>query len=341
MKAVGLYGVGDIRLVDIEKPSVGPGEVLMKVEAATTCGTDLKMYLREYPGLKLPIVPWGHESAGIVAEVGKGVADFKEGDRIAAHNTAPCFHCYYCKRGRYELCENRTQRWGAYAEYALIPAPIVKVNAFKIPPHVPFARASLLEPFACTVYGAEEANIQLGDNVAIIGAGFQGLSYVQLSRLYGAKQIISIDLINYRLNLAKELGATSVINAGEEDVEERVKELTDGRGCDVVIEAAGTPRTWEEAINLARKGGTVVEYGGCKPGTTITVDTRRLHYDALNIKGVFHTTPKHVQRAWDLLVSGSVNMEPMITKEMGLEDIKKAYEILKSEKSEIKIAIIP
>jgi L-iditol 2-dehydrogenase len=342
MKAAGLYGVGDIRVTDIPRPSPGAGEILIKVEAATTCGTDLKMYTRgNYPGVELPFIPWGHESAGIVAEVGAGVNTFREGDKITAHNTAPCFHCFYCKKERYELCENLLHRWGAYAEYAIIPAPIVETNTFKIPDHISFAEAAIIEPLASAVHGSAEANIGVGDRVAIIGAGAQGLFHIQLARLYGADKIISIDVIDYRLNLAKELGATATVNAKAGNVEEKVRELTGGRGCDVVIEAVGKPETWEQAISLARKGGTVVEYGGCLPGTTMTVDTRKLHYEELNIKGTHHTTPGYVQKTWDLITSGQIRLKPIITREMNLGDIAEAYKILSGSGNEIKIAIIP
>ncbi|NMB32644.1 MAG: zinc-binding dehydrogenase [Clostridium sp.] len=341
MKAAGLFKIGDIRVVETEKPSIGPGEILMKVEAATTCGSDLKMFLREYPGLRLPLIPWGHESAGIVEEVGEGVNSFEVGDRITSHNTAPCGYCFYCKKELYELCENLTQRWGAYAEYARIPGRIVKMATFEIPDHMTYAEASLIEPFACTVHGAEEANIQLGDKITIIGCGFQGLSFIQLARLYGASTIIAVDLDDYRLGLAKKLGADIISNPSRENVEGIVNKVTSGRKCDVVIEAAGMPETWEQAIDLVRKGGTVIEYGGCKPGTHITVDTRRLHYDALAIKGVFHTNPKHVQLAWDLMVNRKIDLSLMITKEMKLDNICQAYEELKSNRRNIKIAIIP
>lgn len=342
MRASELHDIRDIRVrEDVERPTVGPGDIRMKVEAATTCGTDLKMSRRDYPGVELPLVPWGHESAGVVEEVGERVEGFAKGDKIAAHNTAPCFSCYHCKREEYELCENLTQRWGAYAEYALIPAPIVEVNTFKIPNHVSFAEASVLEPFASTVHGAAEAGIDVGHKVAIIGAGFQGLSYVQLAQLYGASQITSVDLIDYRLDLARELGATDVINAEENDLARRAREVTNGKGYDIVIEAAGTPKTWENALDIARKGGTVLEYGGCEPGTSITVDTERLHYDELNIKGVYHTTPRYVQRAWDLIVGGDVDMKPLLSKEMKLKEIEQAYEILEKGEDAIKIAIKP
>jgi L-iditol 2-dehydrogenase len=342
MKASGLYGIKDARLTEIPAPEPKQGEVLIKVMSATTCGTDLKMYRRGYPNLKYPSIPWGHECSGIVEEVGEGVTKFKKGDRLASHNTAPCGYCYFCKKERPELCQNKTIRVGAYAEYCIIPSRIVEVSAWRIPDHVDFATASVIEPFACTVWGAENGNIQLGDSVAIIGAGFQGLNYVQLAKLKGAKKVISIDINPSRLQLAKKLGATDTINSKNVDVKKAVFELTEGMGCDVSLEAAGYPETWELAIDLVRKGGTVVEYGGCKPGTSITVDTRRLHYDAITIKGVFHTTPKYVEIAWNLITSGLINLKPLITKEVRLDDIVEVYKTLDEGKTnDIKISLVP
>ena len=342
MKASGLYGIRDVRMAEIPKPEPKPGEVLIKVMAATTCGTDLKMYQRGYHDLVYPAIPWGHECAGVVEEIGEGVEKFKKGDRIASHNTAPCGYCYFCKKGRSELCQNKSIRIGAYAEYCIIPSRIVEMSAWKIPENIDFAIASVIEPFSCTVWGAENGNIQLGDNVVIVGAGFQGLNYVQLAKLKGAKKIISIDINPSKLKLAKELGATNIINSKDVDVKEAVLKLTEGMGCDVALEAAGYPETWELAIDLVRKGGNVVEYGGCKPSTYIKVDTRRLHYDAITIKGVFHTTPKYVEVAWNLITSGLINLKPMITREKKLDDITEVYKMLDEGNSDdIKIAIVP
>ena len=152
MKASGLYGIRDVRMAEIPKPEPKPGEVLIKVMAATTCGTDLKMYHRGYHDLVYHAIPWGHECAGVVEEIGEGVEKFKKGDRIASHNTAPCGYCYFCKKGRSELCQNKSIRIGAYAEYCIIPSRIVEMSAWKIPENIDFAIASVIEPFSCTVW---------------------------------------------------------------------------------------------------------------------------------------------------------------------------------------------
>jgi L-iditol 2-dehydrogenase len=342
MKVAGLFGIGDIRVTDMEVPSVGDGEILIAVKAATTCGTDLKAYLRGRPGDRYPILPWGHECAGDVVEVGKGVTKFKKGDRIVAHNSVPCYQCFYCKNEQYEFCENLLLKRGAYAEYNKIPAPIVNISTFKIPEHMTYAEASLIEPASCTMHGAARANIRPGDIVAINGAGFQGLVFVQLAKLYGAAKIISLDLSDARLKMARAFGATHTINAAKEDGIKKILQLTGGRGVDIGIEAAGKIQTWENTINMVRKGGKAVIYAGAKPGTSINVSTERIHYQGVIIEGVFHTTPKYVQMMWDLMTNGLINMSPLITRTMKLDDIKKAYEILSGmENNEIKMEIVP
>ncbi|MCD6445463.1 zinc-binding dehydrogenase [Candidatus Bathyarchaeota archaeon] len=342
MKAAMLYGVEDLRVEEIEVPKVGLGEVLVKVKAATTCGTDLKIFKRGYTEkiIKLPTV-FGHEWAGEVVEVGEGLEWPVKGMRVRAGNSAPCLHCKMCQKGKYNLCENMIWLWGAYAEYIKVPARMVQVNMQEIPIHLSYEEAALTEPLACVLHGAEEANIKIGDTVVIIGAGAIGLLHLLTAKKFGASKVISIDLVDERLDFAEKLGADETINAGREDVIRKVKELTDGYGADVVIEAIGLPATWEEALKLVRKGGTVLEFGGCPIGTEIKVKTEALHYGELTVKGAFHATPLHFKKALNLIASRTIDVRPLITKRMKLENIREAFEILTTSKKEIKIAIIP
>ena len=342
MKAAMLYGVKDLRIEDVEIPKVGLGEVLVKVKAATTCGTDLKIFRRGYVEkvIKLPTV-FGHEWAGEVVEVGEGLEWPKKGMRIRAGNSAPCLHCTMCQKGKYNLCENMIWLWGAYAEYIKVPARMVLVNMQEIPQHVSYEEAAITEPLACVLHGAEEANIKPGDTVTIIGAGPIGLLHLLTAKKFGAGRVISIDLVEDRLNFAERLGADETVNAGKEDVVERVRELTSGYGSDVVIEAIGLPSTWEQALKLVRKGGTVLEFGGCPPGTEIKVNTEKLHYGELTVRGAFHATPLHFRKALNLIASRTIDVRPLITRKMRLENIREAFDILMTSKKEIKIAIIP
>jgi L-iditol 2-dehydrogenase len=211
----------------------------------------------------------------------------------------------------------------------------------EIPPHVSYEEAAITEPLACVLHGAEEAGVKLGDVVAIIGAGPIGLLHLLTAKKLGVEKVIVIDLVEERLNFAEKLGADETINAGKVDVAETVRKLTMGYGADVVIEAIGLPSTWEQALKLVRKGGTVLEFGGCPPGTEIRVNAEMLHYGEVTVMGAFHATPLHFRKALNLIASRTIDVRPLITRKMGLEQIKEAFEILTTSKSEIKIAINP
>ena len=337
-----LYGVKDLRIEDVQVPEVKAGEVLVKVKAATTCGTDLKILQRGYVKkvIRLPTV-FGHEWAGEAVKVGEGLDWPKKGMRVRAGNSAPCLHCKMCQKGKYNLCENMIWLWGAYAEYIKVPARMVLVNMQEIPQHVSYEEAAITEPLACVLHGAEEAGVKFGHTVTIIGAGPIGLLHLLTAKKKGAAKIISIDLVEERLDFAKKLGADEAINAGKENVVEKVRRLTGGYGADVVIEAIGLPVTWEQALRLVSKGGTVLEFGGCPPGTEIKVDTELLHYGEVTVRGAFHATPLHFKKALNLIASRTIDVRPLVTRKMTLEEIKEAFEILSTTKSEIKIAITP
>jgi L-iditol 2-dehydrogenase len=342
MKAAMLYGIKDLRVEDVETPTVGAGEVLVKVKAATTCGTDLKIFQRGYIErvIKLPTV-FGHEWAGDVVEVGEGLEWPKKGMRVRAGNSAPCLRCFMCQKGKYNLCENMIWLWGAYAEYIKVPAHMVRVNMQEIPPQVSYEEAAITEPLACVLHGLEEAEAELGDSVTVIGAGPIGLLHLLTAKKMGVGKVIVVDLVEERLDYARKLGASEIINAAKEDVEERVRQLTGGHGSDIVIEAIGRPETWEQALKLVRKGGKVLEFGGCPPGTEIRVNTELLHYGEVTLMGTFHATPLHFRKALNLIASKTVDVAPLVTRKIPLEKIREAFEILTTSKSEIKIAIQP
>jgi len=342
MKAALLYGVKDLRVESIDTPEAGAGEILVRVKAATTCGTDLKIFQRGYVTgvIRLPTV-FGHEWAGDVVEVGEGVDWLKEGMRVRAGNSSPCLRCRMCQKGQYNLCEDMMWLWGAYAEYIKVPARIVTLNTQEIPPHLTYEEAAVTEPLACVLHGAEEARIELGDTVAIIGAGPVGLLHLLVAKKMGAGKTIVSDTIDERLHLAQKLGADETVNVKREDTVEKTKQLTDGYGADVVIEAIGTTATWEQALQMVRKGGTALMFGGCPPETEIRVNTEQLHYGETTILGTFHTTPAHFKKALNLIASGTIKVKPLITQKMTLDEIGEAFQILSTSKSDLKIAILP
>lgn len=343
MKAAVLNQAEDLRIMELPIPKAGPGEVIMKVMSATTCGTDVKTFRRGHPTIPFggSQVAFGHEGSGIVYEVGEGVKNFKVGDRIAAHNTAPCHSCYFCQVGDYSMCDDLQQMRGTWAEYVRIPEALVKETIFHMPDHMTHKTASLLEPLSCAVYGVDLSNIKLGDLVVVNGCGPIGLMMLHCAKLQGAK-VIACDFTDLRLETAKKLGADMIVDLKTtKDQVEAVRGLTPfGRGVDVAIEATGVPEVWEKNIRMARKGGMVMEFGGCKPGTTITVDTKMLHYSQLTIKGVYHTTPRHVGIAFELLKRGEFPEELMVNKTFDLDhalDALLSHANGESIKNEIKI----
>jgi L-iditol 2-dehydrogenase len=319
-----LYGVEDIRIIEEKIPEIGPGEVLIKNKISTTCGTDVKNYKRGYPLLKPPH-PYGHEFSGVIAAVGRDVKDFHEGDRVAVHNSAPCNECYFCKKGLHSMCSNMTFNRGSYAEYVKVPMQIVRQNMFLLDDSISHKMASLLEPFSCAVYGIENCPIHLGDVVVINGAGPIGLMFARLAVLKGA-QVIVTDIMQNRLDLAASLGAFKTCNlTGVENTVEEIRSLTEGgRGADIVIEATGLIDVWNTSVQMARKGGFVLLFGGTKSGSVLEADTTLLHYSQITIKGVFHTTPLCVMMAFELLKMGVISSEDFIQNEYTLPNLEAA-----------------
>jgi L-iditol 2-dehydrogenase len=342
MRAAMLYGIKDLRVEDVEKPQATSGEALVRVKAATTCGTDLKIFHRGYLGnvIEMPTI-FGHEWAGDVVEVGEGVNWPAPGMRIRAGNSAPCLKCHMCHRGKYNLCEDMLWLWGAYAQYIRVPSRTIRVNTQEIPDEVTYEEAALTEPLACVLHGAEEVGVKLGDSVAIIGAGPIGLLHMLVARKLGAAKTIVCDLVDDRLAFAEKLGADETMNPKTEDPVEGILRLTGGKKADVVIEAIGLPATWEQALRMVANGGKVLEFGGCPPGTRINVNAEALHYGEVTIMGAFHTTPLHFNKALKLISSGTLNVKPLITRKMPLEKISEAFETLTNSKSDLKIAIQP
>lgn len=340
MKAAVLNEANDLQIMTLDKPKAGDGEIIMEVRSALTCGTDVKTFKRGHPTIPFGgnKVAFGHEGSGIVYEVGKGVDKFKVGDRIAAHNTAPCHSCYFCQVGDYSMCDDLKQMRGTWAEYVRIPAELVRETVFKLPDSLSHKQAALLEPLACAVYGVDLSEIQLGDLVVVNGCGPIGLMMMKCAKLKGATTI-ACDFTDIRLRTAKQLGADYIVDLKEvEDQVEAVRQLTPfGRGVDVAIEATGVPEVWEKNMRMARKGGMVMEFGGCKPGTTITVDTKLLHYSQLTLKGVYHTTPKHVGMAFELIKRGEFPEEILINGSYSLDQALDALlshakgEVIKNE----------
>ncbi|MCX7913159.1 MAG: alcohol dehydrogenase catalytic domain-containing protein [Thermodesulfovibrionales bacterium] len=336
MLACFLIKPGVIELREIPKPEPAEGEILLKIEAALTCGTDLKAFSRGHFLIPMP-GPFGHEFSGTVAEVGKGVKKFKAGDAVMAVHTAPCHNCKYCAVKAFNLCENlfNTKVLGAYAEYILLPKHVVKQNVFFKPYGLPFDKAAMLEPLACVVHGINKLPLK-NNKALIIGAGPIGLLHLLLLKLRGAKVLIT-GLEHDRLDLAYQMGADMITPPS--DLLKAIEGFSDGIGVDFVFECTGQVEVWERSINYLRRGGTVILFGGCKKDTIVTYDTYKLHYDEMTLKGAFHFNPSDVRIAYELLRDG-LDVSPLISGRLSLKDVTVAFEKL-SRGEGLKYAIIP
>jgi L-iditol 2-dehydrogenase len=341
MKAALLYGCDDIRVEDVDRPEPGRGEVIVKVEVALTCGTDVKAYHRGYHAMLGPFPSrFGHEFAGVVVAVGEDVADFEAGQRVVAANSAPCNRCFYCRVGQSSLCDDLEFLNGAYAEFIRVPPSIVRQNLLRIPAPLSFRQAAMCEPLACVVHGVEESNVKMGDTVAVIGAGPIGLMLVRLAKLKGARVVV-IGRNDAKLESARRLGADEVISIYRNPrPEDAIREMTEGRGVDVAIEAVGRPDIWERTIDITRKGGTVNFFGGCEKGTFVRIDTGKLHYDERRILGVFHHSPRYIATALGLIARDPAGFDGLVTHEHALRDLEEAFRII-DDRQALKIAIIP
>ena len=343
MKAIRYYGPLDIRYEDVDIKEPEEGEVLVKIQAALTCGTDIKTFRRGHPVLiKKTPSGFGHEFSGIIEKTGKNVIGFQPGDRVVAANSAPCGKCFFCQKKQYNLCENLDLLNGAYAEYITVPKRIVEKNLLEIPTGLSFEKAAFAEPLANVVHGVEVTEIQPGDTVGVVGIGPIGLMFAKLAKLKGAK-VIAAGRNPLKLQMAKEFAnCDEVIDLKKYTHPEKIFSsfTSEGRGLDVAVECVGLPEIWEKMFEIVRKGGKVHLFGGCKSGTKVNIDTKRIHYDEVKIISAFHHTPQYFREALELIANGHVDVTKLITKKMSLSEAKEA--IMTHERGEaIKVLLTP
>jgi len=333
----------DIREVPVERP--GPGELLLAVRAATTCGTDVKVFRRGgHPRMLTAPTLFGHEMAGTVAAIGVGVEAFKEGDEVVVANSAPCHACDLCKRGRENLCQDLRYLNGAFAEYVRIPHRFVEYNTHAIPKGLSHAKAALTEPLACVLHGMDACELPRyawakPAEIIVFGGGPIGLLFVAALAADG-HDVILADPNQNRLDAATALGATTTVRiergGGQSDI---VKAATaDAQGAWIAVDATGVPEVWLDALQSVRPGGLVNLFGGCAPGTTIPLDTHLVHYSELTIKGVYHHRPETIRRALDLLSEPTFKADLLLSGEMPIERVEDALRAM-MRKEALKIVI--
>src|SRR4051812_22840430 len=322
MMAAVLYGKEHLQVEPVAVPKIESGDILVRVKVALTCGTDVKVFRRgHHARMIVPPAVFGHELAGDVVAIGEDVRNFTIGQRVVAANSAPCGACFFCHRGLENLCEDLLFNNGAYAEYIRIPARIVQRNTYVIPEGVGYQDAALVEPLACVVRGFEEAAPRPGDTVAIVGLGPIGLMFVKLAKIFGCR-VIAVGRRKTQLDRAEAAGADELIVAGEHsDPVTQIREMTHGRGVDVAIEAVGKPQTWQWAVNMVRRGGTVNFFGGCPNDSKVTLDPPRLPSPEIPGKASFHHAPAYIRKSLDLFRAGHITASVFVNKEEPLTNL--------------------
>jgi len=344
MTAAVLYGSEDLKIEQIDIPVLAPDEVLVRVRVALTCGTDLKVWKRGYHARMItPPAVFGHELAGIVAQVGSEVPrSIGIGARVVPANSAPCGACFYCRKDRNNLCEDLLFNNGAYAEYIRIPGRIVRNNMLAIPAHVSFMDAAMAEPLACVLRGIHETGVQSGDTTVLIGCGPIGLKFIRMLSCRGVN-VIALGKRASQVKAAERMGARAALDVTAlDDPVSTVRRFTEaGRGADSVIEAVGSPRTWDWALRMVRCGGTVNLFGGCPQGTRVDLDPTALHYSEITIKSTFHHTPRFIREAMEAIARGEIRARDFVNAEIPLQDLPATFQHMKWRSGEMKVAVIP
>ena len=343
MTAAVLYGKEHLEIEQVDVPTIGAGDVLVRVRAALTCGTDVKVFRRGYHARMIkPPALFGHELAGDIVSVGEGVKGFQLGQRVMAANSAPCGVCFYCQRDQENLCEDLLFNNGAYAEYIRIPDRIVRRNMYVLEDGVGYQDAALAEPLACVMRGLEESGIKPGDNVVIIGLGPIGMMFVRLAKSMYKARVIAVGRRQPQLDRAARMGADELIlNHDGADAVSAVKAMTHGRGADVVIEAVGLPELWQLGVHMLRRGGVINFFGGCASGTEVGLDTNLLHYSELTCKASFHHTPALMRKALEAVTRGYITAKDFVNGVEPLTNLLEVMQHLMSHNGHLKTAIIP
>lgn len=338
MRRVILQSPGRISVEDQDPTGPGPGEVLIRVRCATTCGTDLKAYLRGHPQIPMP-GPFGHEYSGEIASVGGDVNGFLPGDPIMGVHSAPCGVCFWCRRGQENLCIDimKSKVLGSFAEYLLLPANIVLRNLYKKPPTISFQRAALLEPLACVADAIRRMRLRMDDSVLLVGSGAIALLFEAALRLNGVGDVTVAGRNENRLDALSDLGLNPI---HVREIPGALEAKTSGRGFDVVVECAGKLDAWQQAMQSVRRGGQVVFFGGCPLGTQLDLDTGRMHYDDLTLISPFHFGTEAVRTAREWLLDERFAPVELITQEAELESAPEVFEDLRHGRA-IKVAFMP
>jgi L-iditol 2-dehydrogenase len=319
-------GRENFNVEEMDIPSVSPDEVLIKVDSVFFGAMHVRMVLRGHPELKAPCVE-GRMVAGDIVEVGANVRNLKPGMRVTVNPEAPCGKCFYCLKGEPVHCLNlKKLSPGGMSQYVHISKELVP-GIVEFPASISYAHAAWTESLACAMLGNLKGKVTFGDRVAIIGCGQIGLAHLQLAKLRGATHVIMLDVVEEALAPLRKEANVYTINPTKEDAVQAMKALTDGYGADVVIEAVGRAESYKMALDLARRGGTVVGFGGCPPNTSFPCDPNIIHYRSINFDGSYHYYPELFKQALNLVVAGRIDLNPIVNTYLPMSRLSEAVDL--------------
>ena len=339
LKAAVYYGPSDIRYENVPKPEVGSDEILVKMKACGICGSDLEdWYLKDRAPLVL-----GHEPTGVVAEAGKDVEGFEVGDRVFVHHHVGCLTCHYCTHGDFTVCPKFRKtniHPGGFAEYFRVPADNLLIDTLKLPSEVSFEAGSLIEPIACCIRGLTRLDFRPGDSAAILGVGPMGAILTSLFKMHDASTIVVSDAVKFRLDTAKKLGADVAVDITAEEPVEAIKAATEGRGADVVIVATSSIKAYETAIKSCRRGGEVLVFAPIAATESLPLNMHYIFFNEVHLIPSYSTTHIETRMALNLLKSGRINSDLLITHKFPLGELGRARELAKKDKNCLKVVML-
>ena len=335
MLAAVYMGPGKIEVKQVETPKPKAGEVLLKIHACAVCGTDVRIFYHGQANVVPPHIT-GHEFAGTIEELGKGVTGFKKGDKVTSVTCVGCQKCQYCKKGFYNLCD--TPRYlgyfypGAFAEYMIIPKEAVDGgNLLKAADSLSFPAITMVEPLSCVINGQDYLKVQKGDFAVVIGAGPIGCMHAEIAKASGARSVVLFDVAESRLELAKRFDGLTLINSAKEDPVKKVMEMTGGCGADVIVVACGVNAAMEQAVSMAAKLARISLFASLpKTNPFLKFDANIVHYKEVSVYGAFASYKKQYEKALSLIAEKKINAEKFITNTYPLKDIEKAFETSKT-----------
>lgn len=339
MLAVEYHSNEDLRVVEMPVPTIGPGELLVRMQACGLCASDvMEWYMRP----RAPLYP-GHEPVGIVTEVGEDVRQFSVGQRVFMHHHVPCMVCHYCQRGSFSQCATfRATRLypGGLAEYIRVPALNVQLDVLPLPATLSFEAATLIEPLACCIRGINRAAMQPGDSVLILGAGSNGQMLAQLARQRGALCVLVVDPVAYRRQRALENGADYALDPQVGELNEQVAAINDDRKPDIVIVTPSTISAMQQGLELVAPGGTVLFFAPPTPEAILPVAANTLFFSEISLRTSYSAGPHETRQALDLLASGRIRAESVITHRFALHDAAQAFRLVAMPGNALKAVIV-